>query len=679
MPGFRPTPVFAGFLRGDNRFPMSVTQEIKSRLDLVDIVSEQVALRRSGRNYSGFCPFHTNTRTPAFYVFPETQTWHCFGECSEGGDLFSYVMKKEGWEFKETLEHLAKRAGVELEALDPEAKRRHKSEEKLVELLATAADYFNQLLLYAPQAEEARRYVADRGINEETISTFRIGFALNSWEACRTHFNDQGYGDDELLQVGLLTENPERGTRYDRFRNRLMIPIRDIDGRVVGFGARTLEKDGIPKYLNSPQTQLFDKGRLLYGLDTAKRAIREAREVVIVEGYMDVMQGWQAGYRNMVAQMGTALTGDQLRLLKRYTKRFVLALDADAAGIKATMRGLQVARDTLDREFETRFDARGLVQHEGRLQADIHIVTLPEGNDPDKILRTEPERWPQLLEQAQPVVSYVIGVATQDLDLNDAKAKSAVAQQVLPLIKDVGDEVEREHYRQELARALRTDERTLRMVRLPTETARPVSIPPPPPPPEDDFYYEGNGATQKVKKIFAAPRGDRRIANLLRQCLEYPRLIMQVNQNLMRQEQAPIGKGDLTVVEDRLILGIIYERVDQSPVVTIEELCDSLDVVLLERMEVILTLAPSPESELSRLPDRLVMSLLDWRLDQAKREVGELQQLIRDSQGDQEEAPNKIQLIGRIQELQLKMKWINKAKDGMSATGQRRAEQDDGR
>ncbi len=193
--------------------------------------------------------------------------------------------------------------------------------------------------------------------------------------------------------------------RYDRFRNRLMIPIRDVDGRVVGFGARTLEKDGIPKYLNSPQTQLFDKGRLLYGLDTAKRAIREAREVVIVEGYMDVMQGWQAGYRNMVAQMGTALTGDQLRLLKRYTKRFILALDADAAGINATMRSLQVARDTLDREFETRFDARGLVQHEGRLQADIHIVTLPEGYDPDKILRTDPDQWPELLAQAQPVVS----------------------------------------------------------------------------------------------------------------------------------------------------------------------------------------------------------------------------------------------------------------------------------
>jgi DNA primase len=665
-----------GYMKGYCSFAMSVTQEIKSRLDIVDIISEQVNLRRSGRNYAGFCPFHTNTRTPAFYVFPETQTWHCFGECSDGGDIFSYVMKKEGWDFKEALQALAKRAGVELEEPDPEKRRRRKSEEKLVELLTTAADYFHQLLLYAPQAEAARRYVSERQLSEETVSTFRLGFALNSWEACRTHFNDQGYDDEELLKVGLLSENPEKGTRYDRFRNRLMIPIRDVDGRVVGFGARTLEKDGIPKYLNSPQTQLFDKGHLLFGLDTAKRAIRDAREVVIVEGYMDVMQGWQAGYRNMVAQMGTALTGDQLRLLKRYTKRFVLALDADAAGARATMRSLQVARDTLDREYETRFDARGLVQHEGRLQADIHIVTLPEGNDPDKILRTDPERWPKLLERSKPVVSYVIGVATEDLDLNDAKGKSAVAKQVLPLINDVADPVEREHYRQQLARALRTDERTLRLVRLDAEAPRQVPLQPPPPPPGDDgIAYEGNGSAQGAKKTSQPAPSNMRAANLLRQCLEFPRLIIQVNQRLMRQDQPEVNKADLLVPEDQLIMALIYERVDQVPVVTIEELCDSLDHVLLERMEILLTLPPSPEEELTRLPDRLAMSVLDWRLDQAKVEVGQLQQLVREATAQNVESDTRNQLLRRMSELRLKIKWINRAKDAISASGQRRAEQ----
>ena len=416
---------------------MSVTEEIKSRLDIVDIVSETVSLRKSGRSYAGFCPFHANTRTPAFYVFPETQTWHCFGACAEGGDLFSYMMKREGWDFKEALKHLAGRAGVTLAEQKPVDKEKKSAEKKQLDLLNAAADYFYMLLLYAPEAEHARQYVQSRGLADSTLEAFRIGFALNSWNACRSHFNDKGYTDAELVTVGLLTEHPEKDTRYDRFRNRLIIPIRDADGRVVGFGARTLEKDGIPKYLNSPQTPLFDKSRILFGLDGAKRSIREARQAVIVEGYMDVIATWQAGFQNVVAQMGTALIGQQLQLLKRYTKRFVLALDADAAGANATMRSLQVARETLDREVVARFDARGLVQHEGRLQADIRIVTMPEGDDPDSIVRRDVSEWPRLLAQAKPIVAYVIGVATKGVDLGDAKTKTAVAQQVIPLIKDI--------------------------------------------------------------------------------------------------------------------------------------------------------------------------------------------------------------------------------------------------
>jgi DNA primase len=334
---------------------MSVTEEIKSRLDIVDYIGENLQLRRSGRNYAAFCPFHANTRTPAFYVFPETQTWRCFGACAEGGDIFSYVMKRQGWDFKEALKHLAERAGVELEPQTPAVKQRQAVEEKQVGLLTAAADYFHQLLLHAPQAAGARDYLAQRALNEETIATFKLGFALNSWDACRNHFSEQGYSDEELLAVGLLTENPDKGTRYDRFRGRLIFPIRDGNGRIVGFGARTLDPDGIPKYLNSPQTDLFDKSAILYGLDLAKRAIRQERQVVIVEGYMDVIKAWQHGFHNVVAQMGTALTEAQMQQLKRYSKRFVMALDADAAGAKATLRSLDVARETLDQEVEIRF------------------------------------------------------------------------------------------------------------------------------------------------------------------------------------------------------------------------------------------------------------------------------------------------------------------------------------
>ncbi len=650
---------------------MSVTEEIKSRLDLVDIVSEQVSLRRSGRNYTGFCPFHSNTRTPAFVVFPETQTWRCFGECATGGDLFDYVMKKEGYDFKEALKVLAQRAGVTLEEPDPQAKKRRQAEEKLVDLLTMAAEYFHQLFLYAPQANAARDYVAARQLNEETVSTYHLGYALDSWEACRAHFTDQGYTDDEMLSVGLLTENPDKGTRYDRFRNRLMIPIRDIDGRVVGFGARTLEKDGIPKYLNSPQTAVFDKGHLLFGLDLARRYIREAREAVIVEGYMDVMQGWQSGFRNMVAQMGTALTGDQLQLLKRSTKRFVLALDADAAGQNATMRSLQVARDTLDRDYETRFDARGLVQHEGRLKADIRIVTLPEGHDPDQIIRTDPDKWPQLISQAQPIVAYVIDVATNGLDLNDAKAKSAAARQILPLIQDISDPIEREHYLQQLARAVRTDERSLRLLAVPQGETRPRTkvskdaIPP--------------GSHSKSPQEAAFPLRSKtdlrkREANLLRQCLEYPYLILHVNQQLIRHEQPAISNGDFAAVEDRQILSLIYERADQTTFVTIGELCDSLDDVLTGRVEQLMILPPAPESEMARLPAQLAKSVLDWRVENVHSQLVELQQLVRDLPATPENIEHRAQILQRINDLQTTRRGTFKAKDAMSGSGQRRAE-----
>lgn len=383
---------------------MSVTEEIKSRLDIVDYIGENLQLRRSGRNYAAFCPFHANSRTPAFYIFPETQTWRCFGACAEGGDIFSYVMKRQGWDFKEALKHLAERAGVELEPQTPAVKQRQAAEEKQVSLLTAAANYFHQLLLHAPQAAGARDYLAQRDLNEETIAAFKLGFALNSWDACRNHFSEQGYSDEELLAVGLLTENPDKGTRYDRFRGRLIFPIRDSNGRIVGFGARTLDPDGIPKYLNSPQTDLFDKSAILYGLDLAKRAIRQERQVVIVEGYMDVIKAWQHGFHNVVAQMGTALTEPQMQQLKRYSNRFIMALDADAAGAKATLRSLDVARETLDQEMEIRFDARGLVQHEGRLKADIRVVTMPPGEDPDSIIRDDPARWPALIEDRKSVV-----------------------------------------------------------------------------------------------------------------------------------------------------------------------------------------------------------------------------------------------------------------------------------
>ena len=656
---------------------MTVTEEIKSRLDIVDIVSESVSLRRSGRNYAGFCPFHQNTRTPAFFVFPETQTWRCFGACAEGGDLFSYVMKKEGWEFKEALKNMAQRAGVTLEEEKPVNKEVQKAQNKQAGLLQAASDYFNQLFLYAPQAEEARQYVARRSLNEDTIAHFAIGFALDSWDACRSHFNMQGYSDQELLAAGLLTENPDKGTKYDRFRNRLMIPIRDVDGRIVGFGARTLEKDGIPKYLNSPQTDLFDKSHLLYGLDSAKRAIREARQAVIVEGYMDVMQAWQAGFRNVVAQMGTALTEEQLRMLKRYTKQFILALDADAAGAKATLRSLQVARETLDREMEVKFDAHGLVHQEGRLQADIRVITMPAGKDPDNIIQENPEDWPKLVAQAKPVVAYVISVATADLDMSDAKAKTAVAQQVLPLIKDIQDPIERDHYWQLLARTLRIDERALRQIRLPEKPQRTVRREETAVPAKKQAGQPAHLGWATVPKKPRPTTGpiatDMRQADFLHQSVRMPQVILRVNQKLQESGQQQVTDDDFLLAEDRAIMRQMYHLIATSSVVTIDELWDSLEQTLQNRLKFLLTLPQSPETELERISDTLVLSVLDWRLAKVRLLLSEVKHLLREAQteGDVEALAIYTQ---QLKELPLAVLQLNKARDSMSATSRRRAE-----
>jgi DNA primase len=660
---------------------MSVTQEIKDRLDILDVIGEQVQLRRSGRNYAGFCPFHANSRTPAFYVFPETQTWRCFGACAEGGDVFGFVMKKNGWEFKEALTELARRAGVELEqrpvAGRPAAGRQAQAEERLGELLDAAAEYYHQLLLHAPQAEGARQYVNGRGLTAETIADFRLGFALDGWDNCRTHFTAQGYNDDELLRAGLLTENPEKGSRYDRFRNRLMIPIRDLNGRVAGFGARTLERDGIPKYLNSPQTALFDKSALLFGLDLARRHIREARQVVIVEGYLDVLQAWQAGYRNVVAQMGTALTERQLRQLQRYAKQLVLALDADAAGAKATLRSLEVARETLDRDYEIRFDARGLVQSEGRLKADIRVVTLPAGQDPDSLIRTNPQQWPQLLAAAKPVVAYVLDVVSNSLDLNDAKAKSAAARQVLPLIGDIADPVERDHYRQLLAEKLHIDEKALRQTQgalrqAQGQTARRPKQPPPPQfPPEESA--NGESLTRQATSRRGRTGGRSREVNFLRQCLQYPHVLTAVNKTLRAYGQPEVSANDFESVEDRSIFLVLNERLTHSTVVTIEELWDDLDDSLSDRVYSLLTLSAVAESKLDRLPDTLVSSVLDWRAERLK-EHNELFAHLAKEERETDAGFNDLYSEQILLSHQL-MTNINRARAAMSSVMRRRAKE----
>jgi DNA primase len=439
---------------------MSTTDEIKNRLDLVDIVSETVKLRKTGKNFTGFCPFHTNVHTPAFVVFQDSGTWRCFGQCNEGGDIFKYVMKREGWDFPTTLKFLADKAGVKLEPLTPQRIQQDESNNRVSQLLEEVVIYYRNQLTNHPAGKQALEYLQKRGLNQSTLDGFMLGYAPDGWDNLVQYLSGKGVDTGRMLEAGLVSERDDGGV-YDKFRNRIMIPIRDANGHMAGFGARILDPNDVPKFLNSPQTALFDKGRLLYGLDAARKSIRAQDQAVLVEGYLDVIMLHQAGYTNTISPMGTALTEDQLRMLKKYTHRIILALDADAAGQKATLRGLAIAREAMDKETDLVLDVHGLLRQESRLQADIRVTTIPEGMDPDEVVLRDPAEWKSILDTAKPLVIHVMDALAEGQDLQDPKVKREIANSIIPLIEDVPSLVERDTYRQRLARLLKVDENTL--------------------------------------------------------------------------------------------------------------------------------------------------------------------------------------------------------------------------
>lgn len=435
---------------------MSVVDEIKQKLDIVDLVSQTVKLRRSGRAYSGFCPFHQNTRTPAFYVFPETQTWHCFGACGTGGDIFTFVMKKENVEFGEALRLLAERAGVQL--------HRDSSQEfntkRLIEINQMAAAFFHYQLQHHVEAEHVRAYLQKRRIKAGSVEAFQIGYALNSYNSLLEHLRAKNFTIPDIEAAGLIVSGDD-GRVWDRFRGRLMFPIRNRRGEYVAFGARAMSEEQQPKYLNSPDSLLFSKSDTLYGLDLAKDAIRAENLAIIVEGYTDVVIAHQEGFKNVVASLGTALTEKQLSQLARMTKRYALALDADDAGAAATERGLNLARQALSYKNAPVPVGPGLVVFKERLEAELLILELPPGRDPDEVILDDTETWRALVVNAKPLLDYFLDLQKRDLDLTTAQGKSEYANRMLPVIAQVKDGVQRSHYAQELARRTRSDERVI--------------------------------------------------------------------------------------------------------------------------------------------------------------------------------------------------------------------------
>ena len=354
--------------------------------------------------------------------------------------------------------------------------------DRLRHLLAEVAHFYHQNLLASDSADHARAYVEKRGLSEETLQQFEIGYAPDGWDITLNTFLERGYTRDEMVRSGLLVVKDEGGV-YDRFRDRLIIPIRDGRGNMAGFGARGLTSEAVPKYLNSPQSDLFDKSSLLFGLDRARRSIREKETAVIVEGYMDVIQAHQAGFTNVVAQMGTALTEPQLRLLARYANRLILALDPDSAGQMATERSREVferdvesttsemlkdsdsSLEAMEKEHRVRvsaeFNAAGMMRYENSLGFDLRVAVLPEGYDPDDLIREDPAAWTELVESAVHFVEYSIRTATQRADIDDPRVKSQVVEELTPIINSIADGVMRAHYRQRLARVLKIAENIL--------------------------------------------------------------------------------------------------------------------------------------------------------------------------------------------------------------------------
>ncbi len=598
---------------------MTIIDDIKDRIDIVDIVSETVKLRKSGRTYLGFCPFHANTRTPSFVVWPETGTWKCFGACNTGGDVFTYVMKRDGLEFKDVLRELAHKAGLELEERKPEDEIEDQHLARLREAVAAAAQWYNYLLNHNPLASIAREHLAKRGITAKTIETFQLGYAPDDWHALENLLKGKGYSREELIDAGLLVQR-EDGNVFDRFRHRLMIPIFDGQGRPIGFGARALKDGDEPKYLNSPQSALFDKSRTLYGLHAARNAIRDQQVAVIVEGYMDALAAHQFGFANVVASLGTALTEQQFKLLQRLCKKIVLALDPDAAGINAMLRGLDVARETLDRDALPIFNPRGLVGYAGKLQIDIRVLTLPGGQDPDEVMQHDPNQWRTLVDLAPAVTQFVIDSLTTNRNLNDPREKAAVAKQALPIIRDITDPVEQTVYVQQLARRLKVDERAM----------------------FDQMRAAITAPKRSKQRSTSTPETFKRDATDLEQyclsvLLRQPHLLGVMNEALDRAEQPPLNVDDFEQIPYREIFRIMHPALVEKRVMTGDELRTALEPSFYPQLDALQEEPERPPIDRSESVEkgaqRAGLMLRERRL---KREDSELHFALQDAQQDSE-------------------------------------------
>ncbi|OQB44555.1 MAG: DNA primase [Parcubacteria group bacterium ADurb.Bin159] len=409
---------------------MDSIAEIKSKIDIVDFIGEYIKLRPVGKNYQGLCPFHKDTH-PSFYVSPDRQVWKCFG-CNRAGDIFSFLQELEGIDFPEALRILAKRAGVNLQKFD---KSTFDKRSTLIEICRLSAAFYHQIFLKSPIAEEARSYLEKRGLKESTIKEFCLGFAPDKWDTLFKFLIKRKYSPSDIEAAGLIIPGKKQGQYYDRFRGRIIFPIYNVYGEVIGFTGRILpgaEKKSAEqgKYINTPQTLIYNKSTVLYGINLAKSFIRQADSVVLVEGNMDVISSYQAGVKNVVCSSGTALTEEQIKLLSRYTHNVILAFDVDPAGVSATARSIDLML------------AYGI---------NLKIIRLPKGKDPDECIKENPSLWKKAVSESIEFIEYYFSLILKGKKIATLSSKKKAGEKILVLISKIKNSFERDLWLNKLA------------------------------------------------------------------------------------------------------------------------------------------------------------------------------------------------------------------------------------
>ncbi|RLC38133.1 MAG: DNA primase [Candidatus Nealsonbacteria bacterium] len=576
-------------------------QEIKDRLDIVEVVGSYIKLQKTGQNYRALCPFHSEKK-PSFFVSPARQIFKCFG-CGASGDIFKFIMLIEGVEFGDALRILARRAGVELKPYRPELKTKRS---RMYEICELSCRFFEKQLEESSVGKRAKEYLLKRGVTEESIKKWRLGYAPNTWQGLSDFLVGKGYKRGEVVEAGLAIESEKSQMPYDRFRGRIIFPIFDLNSQVVGFAGRVFEKvqneEEIAKYINIPNTLLYDKSRVLYGLNFAKMKIREKDACILTEGYMDVILAHQAGFENTVATSGTALTPYQLKILKRYTNNLLTAFDMDVAGDMATKRGIDLAQ---------------------KEDFNVKVITMPKESDPADIIAQNPKTWASLINKAKEIMNFYFESALSAFDKESPEGKKEIAKLLLPKIKVISNKILQSHWIQKLAEALKVSQEAIaeelkKIIPKSEEISPEPQVSPPAPKTRKEILEE-----KVVSLIFNSP-----------QCLNY------------------LEKEDLEVFSPQIkTILTCFKKEMPTNSQAIDKLIKKLEKESEEMKNLLLTLSlraeiekePEPEKEMRICLKSLKEIATQNALNQLSKEIQ-----IAEVAGDEKKVKNLIQKFNRL-------------------------------